>query len=141
MKRDSMSKIIATKNVIRNKFKKACLNRIENENNVNKTMKSLTAITPSTCDLESKNYDFSHQQLSNTKNDSPQTHLSIKSQSNHAIKSRPLKTFGKKHQHDPNALCDNLRILLASMPNVGDVKCMHQIKTILDELRKLGIII
>ena len=49
----------------------------------------------------------------------------------------------KKKKYDPNALCDNLRILVASisMNNDGDMKSLQRIRAILDELHDLEIII
>lgn len=146
MNQDSVSKLTATQNVIKNKFEKAYTNRLVNEHDVNHVMKPLTASpssstssssSTSTVDLESKNSDFSIHNLSKTTtNNSPQLHLATKSDSNHAIKLNE-----EKHQHDPNTLCAILRILLASSPNDGDIRCTQQIKSILDELRELEIII
>lgn len=132
MKQDSVSKLTATQNVIRNKFEKAYTNRIVNEHDVNHAMKPLTA---SAVDLESENNGSSLHNHSKTTNNSEQLHLATKSYSNHSI-----KTNEEKH-HDPNTLCDILRILLASPLNVDDMKSMQQINAILDELRKLEIII
>lgn len=46
----------------------------------------------------------------------------------------------QQQQHDPNTLCANLRILLASSHEFDD-KARMQIKTILNELHDLEIII
>lgn len=113
MNQDSVSKLTATKNVIRNKFEKAQAIRLENEHNVNDGMKYL--ITTS----ESKNNDLS------TTNNSAQLHL---------------KTNEKQHNRDPNTLCAILKILLASSSD-SDTERMQQISAILNELRELEIII
>lgn len=134
MNQDSMSRINATQNVIRNKYKKAYTRRLEHEHDVNQSMIPLTAATTT---VESKNKDFSLQNLSKTPNVS--SHLTTKSFSKRAIKSRSIKT-NKEKRIDPNTLCDSLKILLTSSQNVGEMKCM-QISSILDELRKLEIIV
>lgn len=132
MNQDSGSKLTATQNVIRNKFEKAYTNRLVNKHDVNHAMKSLTArrLSSSTTDLESENNDSSLHNLSKTTttNNSSQLHLVTK-----------INTEEKNH--DPNTLCAILRILLTSSPKVGDMNCMRQINTILDELRELEIII
>lgn len=142
MNQDSVSKLTAAQNVIKNKFEKAYTNRLINEHDVNRAMKPLTAdpsstSTSSSVDLESKNTDFSLHNLSKTTtatNNSPPSHLATKNVSNHVIKTN------EKKQHNPNTLCAILRILLATSPNVGNMH-MQQINAILDELRELEIII
>lgn len=143
MNEDSGSKLAATQSVLRKKFEKAYTIRIENENDVDSAMKPLTSkptLTTTTTsaqitnDLESKNNDFSLQNISKTTNNSTQLHLASKSHFDDAIKTNEAK------QHDPNTLCAILRLLLASSStNALDLKCMQAINTILDELRKLDI--
>lgn len=140
----SESKLTATQNVIRDKFEKAYTNRVEHEQDVNRVMNRLTAIPQTTLlsmadDLEFKNNDFFIRNPTKTTNDTPQLRLSNKSYSIHAIKSSTNKTNREKH-HDPNALCDNLRIQLSSLL-AGDMNSMHLINEILDELRDLNIIV
>lgn len=120
----SESKLTATRNIIRDKFEKAYTNRVEHEHDVNRVMNRLTESTI-TYDSESKNNDFSLRDLSKTTptNDTPQLCLSNK----------------EKHR-DPNALCENLRMLLTSLL-AGDTNSMQLINAILDELRDLNIIV
>lgn len=147
MNRKSVSKITATQNAIRNKFKKAYSKRLEHEHAVHCAMKPLTTASKAV-DSETKNSDFSIHNLSKSTTtttindtDTPGLH------SNQTVESMPIKKndTGKRKQSypDPNILCDSLRILLASVLNAddADMKCMPQMNAILDELRKLGIII
>lgn len=103
MNRDSVSKLAASQNIIRNKFENALTNRLRKENDMNDAMKPLTSSHPLTTSSAQKSIDLEY-----------------------------------KNNPDPNTLCDNLRTLLASS-NHDDVKSMQQINTILDELRRLGI--
>lgn len=48
---DDISKLTATQNVIRNKFEKAYVNRLEHEHDVNQAMKPLTSPTTSLLSL------------------------------------------------------------------------------------------
>lgn len=143
----NMSKITATQKVIRNKFKKAYTNRLEREHDVNSAMKPLTTTTLITSDLESKNNDFAlrNRNLSKTTNNSPRLYLTSKGYSNRAIKSKQNKPMSnrknKEKHHDPNKLCDSLRILLSSSQHTGDMKCLQQISIILNMLRELKIIV
>lgn len=133
------SKLTATQNVIRDKFEKAYTNRVEHEQDVNRVMNSLTTSTI-TDESESRNNDFSLRDLSKTTtNDTPQLRLSNRRYSNQSIKPRSIKTNREKH-HNPNELCDNLRMLLASLLT-GDTNSMQFINAILDELRDLNIIV
>lgn len=136
MNQDSVSKITATQNVIRNKFKKAYKNRLDHEHDVNQAMKPLTVTSSSTLtdNLESKNSNFSK-----TVNGAPQLRLPTKSFSNHAIKSELIKTNKEKHR-DPNALCDSLRMLLSSQHASGAHSTLT-VNKILEELHDLEIII
>lgn len=132
-----MSKLTTTQNVIRNKFKKIHANRLVHEQNVEQTLKPLTATASSSTlllpadDLETQNNQFSLRNLSKTINNIPQLRISNKSYSNHAIKSRSIKV-----NNDPNALCDDLRKLLSS----SLVADKQLINTILEELYDLDII-
>lgn len=138
MNQNSASKLSATRNVIKNKFRKARTNRLENEHDSVRAMKPLAK----TVDLESKNRDYSHHMPSKTTNVSPLSHSTSRRCLNHINNSwaLPIKTNKEKH-HDPNTLCDSLRVLLASSLNIDACKkCMQQINAIFDELRKLEII-
>lgn len=135
MSQKTITKLTAMRKIMRKKFKKAFTNRIENENNVNRAMNLTSSV-----DLKSENREFPLHNHSEKTNISPQSHLTPKSRSNPAIESKTNKN-NKKVYHDPNSLCNSLRILLAASLNDTDVKHMQQIKSILSELRKLEIII
>lgn len=105
------SKLSATQNIIRKKFEKAYTNRIEHEQDVNRVMNRLTTspLSTKTDESESENKDFSLRDLSKTTINTPQLRLSNKSYSNDAVK------INKEIHRDPNALCDNLRLLLEEL--------------------------
>lgn len=99
-----VSKIVDTQNVIKNKFEKACANRLKHEQNVKRVINRLTPLTDNS---ESESKDPSLPDLSKTTNNIPQLRFSNKNQSNHVIKSKSIKTNEKKHG-DPNELCDKI---------------------------------
>lgn len=106
------SKLGDVQKIIRNKFKKACSNRLACERDANLTMKPLAAT--------SKQVMHQHQQHSPAKNDS-----------NRAFKYRLV---------DPNTLCNRLRVLIAST-SASDVKQSEEIKAIIKKLHDLEIIV
>lgn len=111
-----MSKLNATQDVIRNKFKQIHANRLEHEHNVEQTLKPLTAdSTP-------------------TSPPPPQTDAIEKMSQ---LRSRNIS---KVNHHDPNALCDELRTQLYS-PLADSKNSKHLINAILEELRVLDIIV
>lgn len=132
MSQKSTSKLTATQKIIRKKFKKAFTNRIKNENNTNHAIHLTTNV-----DLKPKNREFSETYDVSLQ---PHSHSTTKSSSNHAVESRTNKT-NKKAYHDPNLLCNSLKILLAASLKDCEEKQMQQIKSILSEMRKLEIII
>lgn len=107
----SASKLSATQNVIKNKFKHAYANRMEREYDVNQAMKSINVggTTSSASSLTITNEPES------IKND----------YSNHSI--------------DPNELCTNLRKLLTSQI-ADNVNRTHEINMIVEKLRELKIV-
>lgn len=132
----NLLKTFDTQNIIRNKFKKACTNRLERENDANQAMRPLTEIStlaPLSNDLEYKDNEFS-------------SHNSSKSQIIKAIhqprlaanKSRSARE--KEKEHDPNELCNRLRLLVTAQI-AGNVNKMQEINSIIAELRDLGIIV
>lgn len=131
------TKLTATRNIIRNKFKQAYTNRVEHEHDVSRVLKPLTTspLSTMTANLESENKHLSK----TTTNDTPQLRLLNRSHSNHLINSNSIKKNKEKY-NDPNALCAKLRTLLSSL-YVGDMNCTHSINVILDELRDLEIIV
>lgn len=121
----NMKQINYVQNVIRNKFKKACRNRLEHEYNANRAMKPLTATTML------------------IKNDSPSREniVSRQSDAKHKINSRIIsKNDEKMHALNPNALCDKLRFLLQSQ-FTGNSQHTHEINSLFAELREQNIIV
>lgn len=110
---DNLSKLTATQNVIRNKFKKAYTNRLEREHDVNRAMKPLTSSSTTTS-------------LTNESGFKKKDEFS-----NHSIESRAI---------DSNELCNSLRKLLTSQI-VDNVNHTHEINSIIEQLRELKIII
>lgn len=136
MDQGSMSNLNDTQNIIKKKFEKAYMNRLEHEDDVNQAMKPLTAVSASISDdIESKNVSL--RDLSKTMNRTSQLRLASKSYSIHASESERNKTTQKNQ--DPNALCDSLRMQLSSL-FAGDMNCMQSINAILEQLRDLDII-
>lgn len=137
MNEDSVLKIAATQGVIRNKFEKAYTNRIKFENEVNSATQPLTSnskLTTTTSAQKTNNLESENNDVSKTTNNSSSLHLAQNGYFNHAIKTNDAKP------HDPNTLCENLRLLLASsLTHTDEVECVQAINTILDELRKLDI--
>lgn len=120
----SESKLTEAQKVIKNKFEEAYTNRIELEPNVDSGMESLAAASsskPITNDLESTNNDHSLGNLSKT--------TSI--YSNHKNTSESNKNSEEKN-HDPNVLCDNLRMQIKSLLD-GDQNSLQSINDILEE--------
>lgn len=132
MNQDNELKFTTTQNIIKNKFEKAYMKRLENEDDVDNALQSLTKdnLSLSSSSL-TEDVDFSLPKLSKrTTKNSSQVHL---------------KDVNEREQRDPNALCDNLRILLVTTPSVDDditIKIhMQKINAILNELRDIKIII
>lgn len=124
-------KTIDTQDVIRKKFEKACMNRLEREHDVNQAMKPLTEISTLTStlisdELEPRDIDFPFQNSSKQQ---------LHSAANKSTKSRLIRK-----NHDPNELCDRLRILLTTQI-AGNVNQMQEIQTIIAELRNLEVIV
>lgn len=110
----NMKQINYVQNVIRNKFKKACKNRLDHEYSANQAMKPLITTTKS------------------IKNDSPSREniVSRQSDAKYKIKSRM----------NPNALCDKLRFLLQSQ-FTGNRQHAHEINSLFAKLREQNIIV
>lgn len=132
MNQDNELKFTTTQNIIKNKFEKAYMKRLENEDDVDNALQSLTKdnLSLSSSSL-TEDVDFSLPKLSKrTTKNSSQVHL---------------KDVSEREQRDPNALCDTLRILLVTTPSVDDditIKIhMQKINDILNELREIKIII
>lgn len=109
--KENMMKLIAAQNVIRNKFKKAYMNRIEHENDINHAIKPLH--------IESLNF--------------------ITSSTNNASDSQHDIIF-KNKSDDSNSLCDRLRLLLASQMN-GNDQHTEDINSIITKLRESKILV
>lgn len=115
------SQLAVTQNVIRNKFEKACINRLEHEKDVNQVLKPLIAnpTSSSTCDDR-------HQQQQST--------AAVKIKLNESVKSRLMRTS------NPNELCARLRVLLAAANTTNVMKRIKEINAILEKLVELGIL-
>lgn len=91
-----MSKLAATQNVMKKKFRKAIANRLEQEYNLKETMEPLRELSftssSSLKDSELPKENVSLRNLSKTKNMIQQLRLATKSYSNPSIKSRPMLT-------------------------------------------------
>lgn len=113
-------KLTATQNVIRNKCKTACANRIQREYEVQRAMKPLTA-SFSSSSISAK--QVKQQQQSLAKN----------------VSKRMIKCkFAKSN--DPNDLCNRLRILLVST-NASDAIRSAEKNVIIRKLRDLKILV
>lgn len=122
MNQNGVLKLSATRNAIRNKFKKAYTNRIEREEDVNLAMKPLTAAPaaptqPTTSVLEPQKEDSSP----------------------HHHRYRQLKSLPKKTHCDSNELCNKLRFLLTSQLS-GNAKHTREIGAIVKKLREQKIV-
>lgn len=114
---NNISKFIATRGIIRNKFKKAYANRRNHEHSVIEAMKPMTQSTAA--------------RLSKKKTSPPLSTIAIKP----ICKTSPLQTSS-----GANDLCIQLQKLLNS-PIKNDVNCSQEIKTIITKLRELEIIV
>lgn len=166
-----MLKLIATQNVMKNKFKKAYENRLEREYNLNNAMQPLliaSSIEDTSSSIINENESQQESSLQNHSDSVNKTHqlsLSAKSYSNYAKKSRPAtvnlvdiknietdleNSTGKNvniiHNliDNPNELCARLRVLLSSL-FVDDVKHVEEhveeMKTIINKLHELEILV
>lgn len=109
--KSQIRKLIATQNVIKKKFKKACKHRLEHENDTSHAMKPLAKINPS---------------ASTTLNPTYTEPISLKQSTT--------------HQHDPNEFCDKLRQLI-NLQIVGDEKRTPEIADIIANLREHGTVL
>lgn len=121
-----LGQMTATRNVINNKFRKACAIRIEHERDANRTLQTLATasaaaakVTVRTNDSESKKRASDYSLRKQTKNSTPQLALAI---------------------NDPNVLCSKLRILI-NLQNVDSVSRTKEISSVVNKLHELGIII
>lgn len=110
-------KLVDTQKTIRNKFKKACLNRCMQERDAKNAMHALA--TAKTSVLKSFVLDFSKPKATTA---------------NISNKSRKIETI------DPNILCTRLRVLLAS-PNDSDVKQTIEKNAIIRKLYDLHLLV
>lgn len=127
-----MLKLTDTQNIIRNKFKKACSNRIKCEHDANHVIQSIA--TPIAGDAKSFEDDYSVPKIS-AKQCKQHQHSSDKIYSLQTIKSRKTET------NDPDALCTRLRVLLASANVHDDTNHTEEINVIIEQLRNLKILV
>lgn len=163
-----MSKLLDTQNVMKNKFEKAYINRLEREHNINEAMQPLLITSsnedtsPSSINETDSQQESSLRNLAISKNKTSQLRLATKSYSNCAIKSQPMSTKKfvdiinnekdlenstcknvnniHKSIDNPNELCARLRVLLPSLI-IGEVKHVEEIKAIIIKLHELEILV
>lgn len=141
-----VTKIAATQSVIKNKFEKACANRLEHERDVNQMMQPLTAAATKTFssptiinDSASQKDDFSLRNLSNSKNAAQQLRLATKSYSSYNNKSANMFEM---YFDNPNKLCNRLRLLVTSRIEDNEITYRtKEIRSIIAKLQALGILI
>lgn len=115
------SKIFTTRNVIKNKFEKVRMSRIELEAEAARTMKLnnihpnvITSDSALSCDSQPKEISFAH----------PKQNMQLNEETNCII----------------NALCKRLRLLISS-PLSNTVNRTQEMNSILDKLRALDILV
>lgn len=111
----SMAQLAVTQNVIRNKFKKAFIKRIDREHDVNQVVKPFTSNPASSSTSYDMDMQGQHQQST-------------------AVEINFWRMI------DPNELCNRLRTLLAST-NTFDAKHTEEINAIIRTLRELEILL
>lgn len=114
-------KIAYTQKMIRNKFKKACLNRCKQERDAKHAMHALA--TTKTNVSKSFVHDFSKPKATAANISSNRSNKSIKIETN-----------------DPNILCTRLRVLLAST-NASDVEQTIEKNAIIRKLHGLHLLV
>lgn len=129
------SKLFTTQNIIKKKFKKARMNRVQQENDMNYTMKRLTPLpctiaSAISSDSQTKELDITARNHSLKK---------IISKNRLASKTKLMRT-GKTKEYNINALCERLRLLLSSQIANNTINT-HEINTILRKLHDLEIFV
>lgn len=129
------SKLFTSQNIIKKKFEKARMNQVDQENDTNHAMKSLTTFPHAiasalSSDSKTKEPDFPYR-----------NHASKKfiSHQRLAPKTGLMETV-KKREYNINTLCKRLRLLLSPQFANSEIH-MHEISTILNDLHDLEIII
>lgn len=117
-----MLKLTDTRNIIRKKFKKACLNRLECERDANQAMKPLATIN--TDNLTSVEHD----------SPLPKATTTTKTTKIYTHQSRII-------ENDPNDLCARLRSLLASKKSCDYAQRIEEIKSIIAKLYDLNVLV
>lgn len=135
----NMSKLNATQNVIRNKFKEIHANRLEREHDVEQTLKPITTAAAANTSLSPS---LASNSLPWENKGVPQTGLLLNNR--YSIRADKLRTI-KANNNDPNALCEDLRKLLSSTSSSSSSSPLANAKqlvdAILEELRDLNIIV
>lgn len=123
-------KIIDRRNIIRNKFKKACEIRRECEHDVDQAMKPIGGRKKSMMN------DFSPQEISAKKCKHQQCQSSVEKNVN------PTSKFKLREvaSDDPNILCNKLRVLLSST-KATDTKRREEISNIINHLHTLDVFV
>lgn len=118
------SKVFTTQNVIRNKFEKARMVRLEFEHEADRTIKPITSNAIASTSRSSNDSTYK------------KNNFSLQTQSQHDI---PVR-INENNECNINALCKRLRLLLSS-PIASSAKHTQEMNSILDELYVLGAII
>lgn len=128
---ENLLKITETQNKIRNKYEKACKNRIENEHAEKQTMEPLAAFAISTTAAEKDKSQITEKADHSTVN-------SV-SKKNYKAKMKKKKKKNKEEKIDPNILCARLSTLITDeIRNNANHK--REKNSILKKLRELNII-
>lgn len=114
-----ITKLIATQNVMKNKFKKAYANRLEGESNLEQSMIPITALTSNEADSSKTVQNDSLRHSSTTK-----SYLSLKN---------PIDNTAD----EANELCDRLRLLLSD----NHMNNEEEINIIIRKLHELDILV
>lgn len=133
---ENLLKITETQNKIRNKFKNACKNRLENEHAVNRTMEPLTAFAISTTPTADKDKSTSPSQTQITEkaDHSPTINEST------IFSAKTKKKKNKEEKIDPKILCARLSTLIADeIRNNANHK--REKNSIIKKLRDANIIV
>lgn len=124
-----------TQNIIKNKFKKACMNRLKKEEDEKMFMQPLAAIAASSVrsnDVKSKEEDYS---LSKA----PSKQRKQEEHSTTAASKQRIKC-GILEKSSPNDLCNRLKLLVASQL-ASKIDNMEEINMIIAQLNDLDIFV
>lgn len=129
------AKLIATQDMMKDKFKKAYANRLEREQNIHQSMRPLATSTKiNNSENPEPEQSDSLRSLSKTKNTNDQLRFTNKSYSTHADVKKLDDYFDDS---DPNQLCIRLRLLITA----GHMNNMKKINRIISKLHELDVLV